>query len=56
MAAQCLHEAETRAVLLRKQDAKKQGPRPRKKSSFFTKVTEYFSANFHLTSTLAEAL
>jgi len=30
MAAQCLHKAETRAVLLRKQDAKKGGLRPRK--------------------------
>ena len=32
MAAQYLHEGEARAVLLRKQDAKKQGLRPRKKS------------------------
>ena len=48
MAAQYLHEGETRAILLHKQDAKKQELRPRKKSSFFTKVTEYFSANFHI--------
>ena len=37
----------------KKQDAKKRGLRPRKNSSFFTKITEYFSAYFHLISTLA---
>jgi len=35
-----------------KQDAKKQGPRSRKKYSFFTKVTECFSGCFDLISTL----
>jgi len=33
-------------IAFRKQEAKKQGLRPRKKSSFFTKVTEYFSGYF----------
>ena len=32
---------------------KEQGPRPRKKYSFFTKVTECFSGYFYLTSTPA---
>ena len=54
MAAQCLHEGETRAVLLRKQDAKQRATPSQK--ILFTKVTEYFSANFHLISTFAEAL
>ena len=39
-----------------KQDAKKRGLRPRENSSFFTKITEYFSAYFHHISTLAGAL
>ena len=64
MAAQCLNEAETRAVLLRKQDAKKRRLRPRIKSRSLPKfwyfgyleVTEYFSAYFLLISTLARAL
>jgi len=43
-------------ALSKQQDAKKRGLRPRKKLLFFTKVTKYFSANFHLISTLAEAL
>jgi len=34
----------------------KQGPRPRKKYSFFTKVTECFSGYFDLTSTPPRAL
>jgi len=42
--------------LVRKQDAKKQGPRPLKKSSLFTKVTECFPGYFDLISTLAGAL
>ena len=41
---------------LLEQDAKKQGPRSRKKSSFFTKATECFFGCFDLTLTLAGAL
>jgi len=40
---------------LKQQDAKEQGPRPRKKSSFFTKLTGCFSGWFDLKSTLAGA-
>ena len=42
--------------LVRKQDAKKQEPRPRKKFSFFTRVTECFSRYFDLISNIAEVL
>jgi len=41
---------------LKKRDAKKQGLRSRKKSSFFTEVSECFSGYFDLISTLAWAL
>ena len=45
-----------RVVSNTEQDTKMQGPRPRKKSSFFTKVTECFSGYFDLIPTLAGAL
>ena len=40
----------------KEKDLKKQGTHPRKKSSFFTKVTECFSEYFDLISILAGAL
>jgi len=43
-------------VTFKKQDTKKQGLRPRKRSKFFTKLNECFSGHFNLISSLAGAL